>query len=262
MIKLSSKILENCKKDADSSLWLDYLIEPSVLEIFFNYCKKFLEKGTCSTLMGRMNDDIVASADSIWLDVEPGSPDFDCRKGCSWCCHQSVAVTWPELLNIVSYLQKNLKQHQLKALKNLSKEKGDEILKKMNINSNGAAHRVPCLFLEDDICSIHAVRPLQCRGAFSEKEDYCKSLLEHPEVTQKAVEAGSLNGEFLIVPKLIYNSAQVAMTYAMKDTGMKGYTFELTIALSILMTKLSKGKRINLVEDDLKPAVMPQNYRV
>jgi Fe-S-cluster containining protein len=209
-----------------------------------------------------MSNEVVISADNIWLDIKADAPDFDCRKGCSWCCHQSVSVTWPELLNIMTYLKENLKPNQVKTLKKKSKEKAEKILERMNIKSSVAFHRIPCLFLEDDICTIHSARPLQCRGGFSKKEDYCKSLLENAEMTLKAVEEGRINGQFLIIPKLIYNSAQVAMTYAMKDAGMKGCTYELTAAISILMTKLSNGQLLTVVENDLKSAVMPQNFKV
>ena len=71
--------------------------------------------------MRKMSNEIVTSADSIWLEMKPDAPDFDCRKGCSWCCHQSVSVTWPELLNVVSYLEQNLTIAQVKALMKRSK---------------------------------------------------------------------------------------------------------------------------------------------
>ena len=262
MIKQVNKIEKNVKGEADVSLWLDYLIEPSMLENFVGYCKSFLTKGTSVGSVRKMSNEIVASADSIWLDIIPDAPDFDCRKGCSWCCHQSVSVTWPEVLNIVCYLEQNLKPAQAKALMELSKDKADKILKKMQIKSNVAFHKIPCLFLEDDICTIHSVRPLQCRGGFSEEEDYCKSLLENPKKIQKAVKDGRLRGQFLIIPKLIHNSAQVAMTYAMKDVGMKGSNYELTVAISILITKLFNGELDSIVENDLKSAVMGQNFKV
>jgi hypothetical protein len=162
----------------------------------------------------------------------------------------------------VSYLEQNLTIAQVKALMKRSKNKADKVLKKMNIKSNVAFHKIPCLFLEDDICTIHSVRPLQCRGGFSEEEDYCKSLFENPKKTQKAVKDGHIRGQFLIIPKLIYNSAQVAMIYAMKEVGMKGSNYEFTVAISILITKLFNGELDSLVEDDLKPAIMAKNFKV
>ena len=263
--KLKKKFSKNKtdnKDEPEDFLWLDYLIEPSVLETFVDYCKKFLANGTHDESVRRMSNEIVTGADSIWRDMKSDAPDFDCRKGCSWCCHQSVSVTWPELLNILDYLRQNLEPSQVSALKKRSKRKADEILEKSNNTSNGPFHKIPCLFLEEDICTIHASRPLQCRGGFSEEENYCKNLLEDTENTQKAVESGLLRGKFLITPKLIYNSAQVAMTYAMKDLGMEGSTYELNVAISILITKLCDGEADTVVENDLKPALLTQNFKV
>ena len=262
MKKQFSKNKTDSKDEPEDSLWRDYLIEPSVLETFVDYCKKFLANGTHDESVRRMSTEIVTGADNVWLDIKSDAPDFDCRKGCSWCCHQSVSVTWPELLIILDYLRQNLELTQIDALKKRSKKKADEILEKLNNELNGPFHKIPCLFLEDDICTIHVGRPLQCRGGFSEEENYCKNLLEDTGNTQKAVESGLLRGKFLITPKLIYNSAQVAMTYAMKDFGMEGSTYELTVAISILITKLCDEEAATVVENDLKPALLPQNLKV
>nr|HIL75193.1 YkgJ family cysteine cluster protein [Rhodospirillales bacterium] len=262
MKKKFSKNKAYSKEELEDSLELDYLVEPSVLETFVDYCKKVLANGTHGESVRKMNTEIVTGADNVWLGIKSDAPDFDCRKGCSWCCHQSVSVTWPELLIILDYLRQNLEPTQIDALKKRSKKKADEILEKLNNELNGPFHKIPCLFLEDDICTIHVGRPLQCRGGFSEEESYCKNLFEDTENTQKAVESGLLRGKFLIIPKLIYNSAQVAMTYAMKDFGMKGSTYELTLAISILIIKLCDGEADTIVENDLKPALLTQNLKV
>ena len=240
----------------------DYLIDPSLLEKFISYCKSFLISEISVGSVCKMSDEIIASADSIWLDIKSDAPDSDCRKGCSWCCHQSVSVTWPEVLNIVNYLGQKLNPAQVKTLMKRSKDKADKIKKKINIKPSILLHNIPCLFLEDQICTIHSVRPLQCRGSFSEEESYCKSLLENPVKMQKAVEGGYIRGKFLIIPKLIYNSAQAAMSYAMKDFGMKGSSYELTLVMSILITKLFNGELDSLTENDLKSAVMSKYLKV
>jgi Fe-S-cluster containining protein len=252
----------NHKEEPEDLLWLDYLIEPTILRTFVKYCKDLLVDGAHNESTQRMSNEIIIAADSIWLDIESEIPSFDCRKGCSWCCHQSVSVTWPELLNVFDYLRNNLEPVQIERLKNKSKKNADEIVKRFYDASSGAFHGITCIFLEDNICSIHETRPLQCRGGFSEEESYCKSLLHDTKNTQKAVEEGRLTGKFLIVPKIIYNSAQVAMTYAMSDEGMKGSTYELTVAISILAAKLGDDDGETLLEKDLKPALIPQHFKV
>jgi Fe-S-cluster containining protein len=155
-----------------------------------------------------------------------------------------------------------LKPNQIKKLQKRSKEKADEILFKFNSEIDGSFHKIQCLFLEEGECKIHPDRPLQCRGGFSESKHYCVSLLEDTEATQKGVESGRLKGKFLIIPKLIFNTAQVAMASAMKDKGMKGATYELTVAISIIMTKICDGEFDALVEDDLAQALLPENFKV
>ena len=135
MKKKFSKNKAYSKEELEDSLELDYLIEPSVLETFVDYCKKVLANGTHDESVRRMISEIVTGADSVWLDMKSDAPDFDCRKGCSWCCHQSVSVTWPELLIIIDYLRQNLEPTQVSALKKRSERKADEILGKSNNTS-------------------------------------------------------------------------------------------------------------------------------
>ena len=117
LIKQSSKTKRNDNEDENVSLWLDYLIEPSMLEKFTSYCKNLLENGIFDASLRKMSNVIITNADSIWSDIKADAPEFDCRKGCSWCCHQSVSVTWPEILNIINYLKEKLKKKQIKFLK-------------------------------------------------------------------------------------------------------------------------------------------------
>ena len=49
------------------------------------------------------------------------------------------------------------------------------------------------------------------------------------------------------------------MTYAMKHIGMEGSVYELTAAVSILLTKLCNGEMDTVVEDDLRPALLEKN---
>ena len=52
------------------------------------------------------------------------------------------------------------------------------------------------------------------------------------------------------------------MTYAMKDIGLEGATYEFTVAISILIKKLCDGEADSIIENDLKPALLPHNFNV
>ena len=114
--------------------------------------------------------------------------------------------------------------------------------------------RIPCIFLREGVCSIHPVRPLQCRGGFSEEETYCQKLLENRESTQQAVTNGTIKGKFLIAPKLIYNSAQIGMIYAMRAIGQKGLTFELSLAIAKIFGDIRSKHRESITEGELESA--------
>ena len=257
MINQSSQQKTNCEKEVEISLWLDYMVEPTTLGSLLEYCKNRLAKGQSNKVVTSMANAVTVAVDKVWKGIESDHPDYDCRKGCSWCCHQNVAVTWPELLEIYGYLLQSLDTTQLDVLKNKSNKMANEVAEKST--SKRFEQKIACVFLEDDMCTIHAARPLQCRGGFSEDESYCRNLFEDPKSTQQSVKDGRLRGKFLIAPKLIYNSAQVAMTHAMRGVGMEGAVYELTVAISILLTKLCHGEAEALVEHDLRPALLKNN---
>ena len=257
MTNQSSEIKINSENKAQISFWLDHMVEPSTLKSFLEFCKNLLANGKSNEAISSMANEVDAAADKIWADIKSDHPNYDCCKGCSWCCHQNVSITWPELLKIYSHLRQNLDSTELNYLKIKSNKRANEILGKST--NKRFEQQIACLFLEGDICTIHSARPLQCRGGFSEEENYCRNLLEDTKNTQQAVKDGRLRGKFLVAPKLIYNSAQVAMTYAMKDAGMEGSAYELTVAISILFTKLCDGEADIVVENDFLPALLKQN---
>jgi len=247
----------NSENESEISLWLDYMVEPTTLESLLDYCRSCLANGQSNEAINSMVNEVTVAVDKVWKGIESDHPNYDCRKGCSWCCHQNVAATWPELLEIYGYLLQSLSPNQLDVLKNKSNKIANEVLGKST--SKRFEQKIACVFLEDDICTIHAARPLQCRGGFSEEESYCRNLFEDPKSTQQSVKDGRLRGKFLIAPKLIYNSAQVAMTHAMKGVGMEGSVYELTVAISILLTKMCHGEADAVVENDIRSALLKNN---
>ncbi len=48
----------------------------------------------------------------------------------------------------------------------------------------------------------------------------------------------------------------------MQNMGMKGKTYELTVAISILITKIQNGELDAVTEKDLDLALLPKNFNV
>lgn len=96
-------------------------------------------------------------------------PTFDCKAGCSYCCHVRVEVLEPEVFQIVEELKK-LPQQEFEAL--------IERLRKHAETAKGVAvldYRIMCPFLKENLCSIYHVRPAVCRKGHSLDVEKCKT---------------------------------------------------------------------------------------
>ena len=126
---------------------------------------------------------------------------ISCQKGCAACCRMMIPVAPPEafaLLSVVEALpspkkerllerfqaaQKTLREAGLEeGLQRLafSKDQGtDEELEPLN--RAYYALRMPCPFLEDEICSIYEQRPSACRELLvTSPAELCQDLIRNP----------------------------------------------------------------------------------
>jgi Fe-S-cluster containining protein len=99
-----------------------------------------------------------------------------CKRGCPWCCYQSVEIlNWEEPL-ISQFLREKIngevKRNIKKELENWF-DFFDRVTTGKNeltmhdafdfLNKQQAKERFPCPFLTNNECSIYRVRPLSCR---------------------------------------------------------------------------------------------------
>ena len=99
--------------------------------------------------------------------VDPYTP---CAKGCSHCCHMAVTVTETEAKRIAAHIGRPFVSQQANLQKLLSlagscdsEEQAMGTAKEWQKEQIDKWTRVPCVFLEDNACSIYSVRPLACR---------------------------------------------------------------------------------------------------
>lgn len=91
----------------------------------------------------------------------------ECKPGCSFCCSAKVEVSDPEALHIAA------------AMRSMPEARGQwltaALRSQLANRSNTTAHtRVPCGFLQDDLCSIYEYRPAVCRRAHSLSAKACE----------------------------------------------------------------------------------------
>ncbi len=104
---------------------------------------------------------------------------IDCRKGCSWCCHQPIFGVAHEFHYLWKFMQLNM-----------SEEEQKEVLQKAfdNYQKRGRlsreeleASKMPCPLLLNGACSAYPARPMACRIYLSMSEDSCKQFHDAPE---------------------------------------------------------------------------------
>lgn len=109
----------------------------------------------------RIVDQARALAETVFENNQgPGTPRVACRKGCAWCCHQTVMVTAPEALRIADYLT-NLEDDSLRRMLLARLSQLDQKTRGLSARQRGRLHE-PCAFLVDGVCGIYPARPLAC----------------------------------------------------------------------------------------------------
>jgi Fe-S-cluster containining protein len=115
--------------------------------------------------------DAVGHLASLFATAFRPHPQIACRKGCSYCCSQDVAVSAPEVFFAAAAIRK---RPELVAAVLASHER---------LRGMSAAERLGhelCPLLENQACSIYESRPLACHGFVSVDLQAClETFVEH-----------------------------------------------------------------------------------
>lgn len=141
------------------------------------------------------------------VGLTPQLQGLACTAGCSWCCHQMVGITVAEralLQEAMATLSPPHRQTIASRARDLTQRTAG-----MDQRQWWAA-RIPCPALDEmGRCSIHAGRPLPCRGFNSADADICRR---------------ALSGETVQIPILaaqhgIFGHAQLGLRQALEAAG-------------------------------------------
>jgi Fe-S-cluster containining protein len=129
----------------------------------------------------------------------------DCARGCSSCCHVHVDATAPEIEAVASYVRTRWSPSEIEALASrLGRAAG------LSAEERWQA-KIPCALLaEDQVCSIHEVRPLRCRAFHSLSVATCREAF-----------AGRTDAAPPQSPALLrlYDAAEEGLTQALRAAG-------------------------------------------
>jgi Fe-S-cluster containining protein len=125
----------------------------------------------------KITDDLIDSF--LKRSSTEGKPS-ECRKGCSFCCHQTVLAAPYELLYLADYIEKRMDKRIAETVIQRASEKSART-SKLRMNKL-LKHKEPCPLLhpEAGYCRAYMARPMACRIYLSSNVQSCKDDLDNP----------------------------------------------------------------------------------
>ena len=126
---------------------------------------------------------------------------ISCQKGCAACCRMMVPLSAPEAFALRDYVRGLPAERQTRIAERLAQAKSHLLshglwhrMRDMGeaenppddaalepINRDYYALRMPCPFLEDELCSIYEDRPAACRELLvTSPAEWCQDLVKNP----------------------------------------------------------------------------------
>lgn len=153
---------------------------------------------------------------------------IDCKVGCSYCCYTQVALTPAEALLIGQSVKENYSLKQT-----------DSLMKRISSTLRSAKGKspeelvlfwgkTPCIFLENEKCSIYNVRPFICRAWHSLSIDQCK----------RAFESGDQDAEIDSTPfrGLILGALREGLSHMCESLGCESKPTDLPTSLKTILS--------------------------
>jgi len=106
------------------------------------------------------------------LNNQPTEP-LDCQKGCSYCCHNFVSASAPQVFRIARSLRDTMDvASKLEKIRTV-----DDQTRGVD-RAHRYLSRQPCALLEDGVCSVYQYRPTACRGMASHDVTTCERRVD------------------------------------------------------------------------------------
>ena len=102
-----------------------------------------------------------------------------CREGCSVCCSLRVDVLAHEVFLIADHIRREFSAQEMAALLLRLAAHAEKVLPLTPCEH--ATRNITCPLLQNDRCSIYAVRPHACRRHHSQDLAACQYTFDHPE---------------------------------------------------------------------------------
>lgn len=157
------------------------------------------------------------------LESSNKSPDVACGPGCSYCCHSQIHVLPIESLLILSFINECFTEKQTLLLM----EKIELRLQRTRGKSIGLLFSIkdelPCIFLENGMCSIYKVRPFICRAWNSMDSSLCRKIFNSGKFDDEIESSSARN--------FVFESSRSLFTDIAGQLKLETAPFEMTRAL-------------------------------
>jgi len=117
--------------------------------------------------------------DSLVVFAKQQKQPIECKKGCDWCCRQTVFAMDYELDFLNNYLNRSLSEEDLLRTKHRAIEKQQKLesLEKDTLLNS----KFPCSLLDNGVCVAYEARPMACRIYLSSNVKTCLKFYNTPE---------------------------------------------------------------------------------
>ncbi|WP_096701375.1 YkgJ family cysteine cluster protein [Magnetospirillum sp. 15-1] len=169
-----------------------------------------------------------AYAEGLWASVRAtpafalGTRPAGCSKGCGWCCHQRVGATVTEVLYIAQALR--------------DRPGAAPLIERLRAWNSGR----PCVFLEDNACSIYDLRPMKCRGAYQVDVRWCMSTFAKLDAP---LFGPAPSPEFQQQPKDVFDGAVFGLAHPLHMAGRDCPGVDFVPALKAVIDRPDAAQR-------------------
>lgn len=163
-----------------------------------------------------------------FYDTRPADGPPACAAGCTYCCHQYVGVSVPELAALTKFIRARMSDAEIDGLSARLTEVGERTEGMKRFERAVAGLDCPLLNAETRQCTVYEARPLTCRGMHSLSVAACEANDAAPDREVAIPQYESHKG--------VTRSIAIGVQLGLKEAGHEVEELELTAALRIALT--------------------------
>ncbi|MGM0653727.1 MAG: YkgJ family cysteine cluster protein [Thermodesulfobacteriota bacterium] len=204
---------------------IDDSCENAFKDILENQFREKIYNGFINNAILPVLNDVMAYAHDIVDELERSnqSPAVACGPDCSYCCHSQIHVLPIEALLVLSFINERFTENQMLMLM----DRIEQRLKRTQGKSLGTLFSVkdelPCIFLENGMCSIYQVRPFICRAWNSMDSLLCKKIFNSGRFDDEIESSSARN--------FVFESARSLFADFGRQLKLETVPFEMTQAV-------------------------------